>query len=188
MDPSGPTPAFSTVLSSTLARHIGTLCCWCDRDQPPWSIRHDAMAQLAQRATELTELSCTCVLPPAPVMLAFPRKLQFAALTLTADNDVGQLHTLFAALNQLSLVDRLVLEFDEEVPPSLDFTLLHPPALRSLSIMSLDRTFTDQQLDSFRRPFFANLESLNLLGLASDRLRYLLRTPCAAMEGDREVV
>ena len=167
-------------LNSPLARHLGELYSdFGDEGELPWAIGPAQMAQLAARATELYFLNCTCVLPPTPATLLLPRKLTHAELTLTADN-VAQLHALFHSLNQLPLMESLELVFEATVPASLNFALLHPPSLQTLMLSTAYGTpisLTDEQIDAFRSPSLASLDSVEIKKLDIESWLALLRPP-----------
>lgn len=63
------------------------------------------MAQLGQHATDLVKLSCT----PEPGVLALPRTLRVASLTLHMDLNVKQLRGLLTAVTALPLLTQLTL-------------------------------------------------------------------------------
>lgn len=182
-DLNSSTAHLHSLLHSPLARHLGELHGhFGDEGELPWAISPAIMSQLAQRATELRSLICTCMLPPTPAVLVFPHKLQKAELTLATVNSAEQLHGLFTSLNALPSLESIELCFDSEKPSSLNFQLLHPTALRSFTLTDTDPEpliFTDAHLDSFRTPFFANLDCLSIPGLAANRFVQLLRTPHA---------
>lgn len=140
------------------------------------------LTQLTQRATELHHLSCALPIPRASSLFTLPAKLKEAHFALYTQLSVAHIHSIFTVLNGLSCLKHLSLDLPGGVPADLHFALFHPPSLTALCIWVLAEpvlNLTAEQVETFRSPFFANLDELSLPCLATDRWLSLLRTPHA---------